>query len=221
MTVMTQGSEMVAMRHAMVASQLRTNAVSDARVVAAMDSVPREAFLPADAQAIAYRDTAVPLGHGRSQNLPIATGRLLTQAELRASDRVLLVGAAGGYTAAVLSHLVDSVVALECAPALAAMARTALADATNVTVVEGPLEAGHEAGAPYDVLVIDGAVEAVSDALIAQLAIGGRAVAGIVDRGVTRLTSGRRTAGGFALLDFADIDCVALPGFARPRSFTF
>ena len=221
MTVTTQDSEMVAMRHAMVASQLRTNAVSDARVVAAMDSVPREAFVPADAQAIAYRDTAVPLGHGRAQNVPIATGRLLTQAELRATDRVLLVGAAGGYTAAVLSHLVDSVVALECEPALAAAARTALADATNVTVVEGPLEAGHAAGAPYDVLVIDGAVESVSDALVAQVAIGGRVVTGIADRGVTRLTSGRKTAGGFALLDFADIDCVPLPGFSRPRSFTF
>lgn len=221
MTVMTRESDMVAMRHAMVASQLRTNAVSDARVVAAMDSVPREAFLPADARAIAYRDTAVPLGHGRAQNVPIATGRLLTRAELRASDRVLLVGAAGGYTAAVLSHLVDSVVALECEPALAAAARTALAGVSNVTVVEGPLEAGHEGGAPYDVLVIDGAVEAVSDALVAQVAIGGRVVAGIVDRGVTRLTAGRRTAGGFALLDFADIDCVPLPGFARPRSFTF
>lgn len=221
MTVTTQDSEMVAMRHAMVASQLRTNAVSDARVVAAMDSVPREAFVPADAQAIAYRDTAVPLGHGRAQNVPIATGRLLTQAELRATDRVLLVGAAGGYTAAVLSHLVDSVVALECEPALAAAARTALGDTTNVTVVEGPLEAGHAAGAPYDVLVIDGAVEAVSDALVAQVAIGGRVVTGIADRGVTRLTSGRKTAGGFALLDFADIDCVPLPGFSRPRSFTF
>ena len=221
MTVMTHESEMVAMRHAMVASQLRTNAVSDARVVAAMDSVPREAFVPADAKAIAYRDTAVPLGHGRAQNVPIATGRLLTQAELRPTDRVLLVGAAGGYTAAVLSHLAFSVVALECEPTLAAAARTALTDVTNVTVVEGPLEAGHAAGAPYDVLVIDGAVEAVSDALIAQLTIGGRVVAGVVDRGVTRLSAGRRTAGGFALLDFADIDCVVLPGFARPRSFTF
>ena len=70
-------------------------------------------------------------------------------------------------------------------------------------------------------LIVDGAVEAVSDALIAQVAIGGRVVAGVVDRGVTRLSAGRRTAGGFALLDFADIDCVVLPGFARPRSFTF
>ena len=221
MTLITHDSEMVAMRHAMVASQLRTNAVSDARVVAAMDSVPRESFLPAEVAALAYRDTAVPLGHGRAQNVPIATGRLLTQAELRASDRVLLVGAAGGYTAAVLAHLVGSVVALESDASLAELARTALADISNVTVVEGALEAGHAAGSPYDVLFIDGAVEAVPDALVAQVAIGGRVVAGIADRGVTRLAAGRRTAGGFALLDFADIDCVPLPGFARPRSFTF
>ena len=214
-------SDMVAMRHAMVASQLRTNAVSDVRVVAAMDSVARENFLPADAAPVAYRDTAVPLGHGRAQNVPIATGRLLTQAELRPSDHVLLIGAAGGYTAAVLARLVASVVAVESDPALAKLARTALAGIANVTVVEGPLAGGHVAAAPYDVLVIDGAVEAVPDALIDQVAIGGRVVAGIADRGVTRLTAGRRTAGGFALLDFADIDCVALPGFARPRSFTF
>lgn len=214
-------SEMVAMRHAMVASQLRTNAVSDTRVVAAMDSVPREAFLPADVAALAYRDTAVPLGHGRAQNVPIATGRLLTRAELRASDRVLLVGAAGGYTAAVLAQIVASVVAVESDPALAAQARTALEGIAGVTLVEGPLEAGHAEGAPYDVIVIDGAVEALPDALVEQVGIGGRVVTGLADRGVTRLAAGRRTAGGFALLDFADIDCVALPGFAQPRAFTF
>jgi protein-L-isoaspartate(D-aspartate) O-methyltransferase len=214
-------SDMVAMRHAMVASQLRTNAVSDARVVAAMDRVAREDFLPADVAALAYRDTAVPLGHGRAQNVPIATGRLLTQAELRATDRVLLIGAAGGYTAAVLAELVASVVAVECDPALAARARTALTGHTNVQVIEGPLDAGHADAAPYDVVVIDGAVEALPDSLVGQVAIGGRVVAGLADRGVTRLAAGRRTAGGFALLDFADVDCVLLPGFARPRTFTF
>ena len=214
-------SDMVAMRHAMVASQLRTNAVSDARVVAAMDAVPREAYLPEAVAELAYRDTAVPIAHGRAQNVPIATGRLLTQAELRATDRVLLIGAAGGYTAAVLARLVASVVAVESDAALAGLARTALASSANVTLVEGPLELGHASSAPYDVLVIDGAVEAVPDALIEQVAVGGRVVAGIVDRGVTRLSAGRRTAGGFGLLDFADIDCVALPGFARPRTFTF
>jgi len=209
-----------AMRHAMVASQLRTNAVSDQRIVAVMARVPREAFLPADVRGIAYRDTAVPLGGGRFQNVPIATGRLLTEAYLLPTDRVLLIGAAGGYTAAVLAGLVGQVVAVESDPALAALAREALADYSNVTLIEGPLEAGH-AGALYDVLVIDGAVEYVPETLVAQLDTDGRVVAGIADRGITRLASGRKTAGGFALLDFADIDCVSLPGFARPKTFTF
>jgi protein-L-isoaspartate(D-aspartate) O-methyltransferase len=209
------------MRHAMVASQLRTNAVSDPRIVTAMARVPREAFLPAEVRAIAYRDTAVPLGHGRYQNVPIATGRLLTEAYLLPADRVLLIGAAGGYTAAVLAELVAHVVAVESDPSLAAQARDALAGETNVTLIEGPLNAGHEGGAPYDVLVIDGAVEHVPEALIAQLAAGGRVVTGIADRAVTRLASGRKSDGGFGLLDFADIDCVPLPGFSRPKTFTF
>ncbi|WP_026046650.1 protein-L-isoaspartate O-methyltransferase family protein [Sphingomonas sp. PAMC 26621] len=216
-----RGQDMTAMRHAMVASQLRTNAVSDARVVAAMDLVPREAFLPEAVANLAYRDTAVPLTHGRAQNVPIATGRLLTQAELRPTDKVLLIGAAGGYTAAVLAELVANVVAVESDPALVTLARTALAGHAKISLVEGSLVEGHAAGAPYDVLFIDGAVEEVPQALVDQLAVGGRIVSGLSDRGVTRLASGRRSAGGFALLDFADIDCVALPGFARPRTFTF
>jgi len=210
-----------AMRHAMVASQLRTNAVSDARVVAVMGRVPREDYLPADAREMAYRDTALPLGRGRYQNVPIATGRLLTEATLQASDRVLLIGAAGGYTAAVLAEIVASVTAVECDPALAELARTALSGTANVTLVEGALEAGHAEGAPYDLLFIDGAIEHVPQALIDQLAVDGRVVGGLIDRGVTRLASGRKSGGGFALLPFADIDCVPLPGFAVAKSFTF
>ncbi|CUS45130.1 MAG: protein-L-isoaspartate O-methyltransferase [Pseudomonadota bacterium] len=217
----TDSARFEAMRHAMVASQLRTNAVSDPRIVTVMARVPREAFLPAEVREIAYRDTAVPLGRARFQNVPIATGRLLTEAYLLPADRVLLVGAAGGYTAAVLAELVAHVVAVESDPVLAAQAREALAGRTNVTLVEGPLEAGHAVDAPYDVLVIDGAVEHVPDALVAQLAAGGRVVTGIADRAVTRLASGRKSGGGFGLLDFADIDCVPLPGFSRPKTFTF
>ncbi|MFC3580229.1 protein-L-isoaspartate O-methyltransferase family protein [Sphingomonas hylomeconis] len=210
-----------AMRHAMVASQLRTNAVSDARVVAAMARVPREDYLPAEAKQIAYRDTALPLGRGRFQNVPIATGRLLTEAMLQATDRVLLIGAAGGYTAAVLAEIVTSVTAVESDPALAALARTALAAHANVTVVEGALEAGAAEGGPYDLLFVDGSIEKIPEALIAQVKPGGRVVGGVADQGVTRLAAGRKTEGGFALLPFADIDCVPLPGFAPPKSFTF
>jgi len=217
----TESSAFEAQRHAMVASQLRTNAVNDPRVVTAMLRVPREAFLPGAAGALAYRDTAVPLPHGRAQNVPIATGRLLTAAELLPTDTVLLIGATGGYTAAVLARLVGSVVAVESDPELAAAARTALSGFPGVTVIEGPLEAGHKAGAPYDVLIIDGAVEQVPDSLVAQLTLGARAAGGLIERGVTRLAAGRKSAGGFALIPFADVDCVPLPGFARPRSFSF
>lgn len=210
-----------AVRHAMVASQLRTNEVSDQRVVAAMATVAREDFLPATATSLAYRDTAVALGGGRHANLPMATGRLLTEAALRPTDRVLLIGAASGYTAAVLARIVAAVVAVESDPALVALARSALAPSPAVRLVEGPLAAGAPDGAPYDVLIVDGAVEELPDGLVAQVAIGGRVAAGLVDRGVTRLASGRRTAGGFALQPFADSECALLPGFAPPPRFRF
>lgn len=210
-----------AMRHAMVASQLRTNAVNDQRVVAAMARVAREDFLPADARLLAYRDAAIPLGNARWANLPMATGRLLTEAYLTSADRVLLIGAAGGYAAALLAELVSEVIAVESDPTLAALAREALAGFANVTVVEGPLGDGHADGAPYDVLVVDGAMEVLPEALVAQVRADGRAVAGIADRGVTRLAVGRRTEGGFALIPFVDVECVILPGFAAPRPFTF
>lgn len=210
-----------AMRQAMVASQLRTNAVNDPRVVAAMGKVPRERFLPEEQAEFAYRDTAPPLGRARYLNVPMATGRLLTEAYLEAEDRALLIGAATGYTAAVLAEIVAHVVAVESDAALAGFARGALGGAAKVELVEGPMEAGSAAGAPYDVLVIDGAVEFVPDALLEQVRPGGRVVTGLVDRNVIRLASGRRSAGGFGLATFADIDCVVLPGFAKPRRFTF
>lgn len=213
--------EFAAMRAAMVASQLRTNAVSDARVIAAMANVPRERFVPQDQVPFAYRDALLPLGGGRSANLPIATGRLLTEAALLPTDRVLLIGAASGYTAAVLAELVAAVVAVEADPALASIAREALAGDDRVTVIEGPLPAGHPEGAPYDVLVIDGAVEQIPESLVAQVRLDGSVVGGLVDRGVTRLATGRRSEGGFAMMDFADIECCVLPGFSSPPRFTF
>jgi protein-L-isoaspartate(D-aspartate) O-methyltransferase len=215
------GADYVAMRHAMVASQLRPNAVDDPRVIAAMASIPREHFLPADARLLAYRDGAIPLGNARWANLPMTTGRLLTEARLAASDRVLLIGSAGGYAAAVLAEIVAQVVAVEGDPALAALARDAFVGRPRVTLVEAPLGDGHADGAPYDVLVIDGAIEAVPPALVAQVVPGGRVVSGVVDQGVIRLASGRKTDGGFGLAAFVDSDCVVLPGFTKPQGFRF
>ncbi len=216
-----QSGRFDAMRNAMVASQLRTNAVNDPRVVEAMRDVAREDYLPEDQRAVAYRDTLLPLKGGRRHNSPLATGRLITEARVQPEDKVLLIGAAGGYAAAVLGRLAASVTAVEEDESLAGLATAALADQSNVSVVKGPLAAGSPEGGPYDVLIIDGAVAHVPDALVAQLRPGARVAAGIDDRGVTRLASGRRTDGGFGLIDFADIECATLPGFAAPKTFKF
>ena len=216
-----EASRFEAMRHAMVASQLRTNAVNDSRVVEAMARVPRENYLPSDQRGVAYRDTLLPLTGGRRHNSPLATGRLLTEAQVRPEDHVLLVGAAGGYAAAVLALLARSVVALEEEESLVGLAREALAGEARVELVQGPLNAGWAAGAPYDLLIVDGAAEALPEALVAQVKPGGRVLTGVIDRGVTRLAAGRRTEGGFGLIDFQDIECAELPGFRRLRTFTF
>jgi protein-L-isoaspartate(D-aspartate) O-methyltransferase len=217
----TRPVDFAAMRAAMVASQLRTTAVTDTRVVAAMADVPRERFMPAEVASLAYRDTAVSLGQGRAANIPLATARLLVAAQLEATDRVLLIGAGGGYTAAVLARIVAQVRAVEPLPVLADHARAALAGLANVTLVEGPLEAGHAEGAPYDVLIVDGAVEELPAGLVSQLVDGGRIATGLIDNGVSRLASGTRAGAAHAVLPFADIDSVRLPGFARPRRFAF
>ena len=215
------GRGLEAARHAMVVSQLRPNAVTDARLVTAMAETERERFLPTEQGAMAYRDAALPLGNGRAQNAPLATARLLNEARLGPRDKVLLIGAAGGYTAALLSRLVAKVVAVESSPSLAALARAALSGFGNVTLFEGPLEGGQAGEAFYDAIVIDGAVERVPDAVVEQLRTGGRLTTGVLDHGVARLSTGVRIGSGFALEPFADIDCVPLPGFERPRGFQF
>lgn len=208
------------MRLAMVSNQLRTTAVNDARVVAALRAVPREAFVPADRAVIAYVDNAIPLGGGRSLNAPMATGRLLTELATRPGDRALIVGAATGYSAALLARLVDNVVALEEDANLLGALRGASLNG-NVSVAEGPLAAGWPDGAPYDVILIDGAVEQVPQALIDQLADGGRLAVAILERGVSRLSIGRKAGGAFGVVAFADADAAPLPGFAEPAGFQF
>ena len=209
------------MRQAMVASQLRTNAVSDPRVVAAMARVPRERFVAENRRSLAYVDIAVPLEGGRALCPPMVLGRLLTEAHPGPADHALIVGAATGYSAAVLGGLVASVVALEEDAALAVRARDLLAGEAGVTLVEGPLTQGCAASAPYDLILIDGAVEQVPPALVAQLAPRGRLAAAVVERGVTRLAVGRRAGGDFAMTAFADAAAPILPGFEPVAGFRF
>lgn len=207
-------------RKAMVESQLRPSGVNDPRVIAAMATVPRERFVPAERRGSAYSDRPVPLGGAREMNAPVITGRLLTELRVQPSDRALLVGAATGYAAALLTHLIVDLVAVEADAALLAVARAELGD-TGVVFVEGPMADGHAAGAPYDIILVDGAVDRVPDALIAQLADGGRLATGLIDGGVGRLAVGRRGGSGFGVSAFEDADPVRLPGFAAPKAFVF
>lgn len=209
-----------AMRRAMVESQLRTTGVNDPRVVAAMAEVPRERFVPVARRALAYIDRPVALGSGRALNVPEATGLLLTAAAVRASDKVLLVGAGSGYTAALLEKLAAHVVALEEDVGLLTFARGNLSG-SRVDLVEGPLNQGWAAAAPYDLIVLDGLIEQVPDALVDQLADTGRLACALLDNGTSRLAVGHKAGAGFGLDLFADCEAAALPGFARPKTFVF
>jgi protein-L-isoaspartate(D-aspartate) O-methyltransferase len=185
-----------------------------------MGEVPRERFVPAERISLAYADALVPLKPGRNFNSPMALGRLLTEAAPRPGERALAIGVATGYAAAVLARLVGACVAVEEDAELAAAARRNLAG-FEVGLVEGPLADGCEADAPYDLILIDGAVERVPDRLVAQLAEGGRLATGLVENGVTRLAIGRRAGEGFGMTAFADAAAAILPGFAKPRAFKF
>jgi protein-L-isoaspartate(D-aspartate) O-methyltransferase len=151
----------------------------------------------------------------------LALGRMLVALAPRAGDRALVVGCGTGYAAAVLARLAGEVVAVEEAPALVAAARANLAGLGSVEIVEGPLTAGSPEHGPYDIILIDGAVAAVPDALVDQLAEDGRLATALDEDGVTRLAVGRRRAGAFGLARIADTEAAALPGFAAPAAFRF
>src|ERR1700761_6535364 len=148
-----------AARENMVNSQIRPNRVIDPRILAAMRRIPRERFVPARATALAYTDKDVPLGNGRFLMEPMVLARLLQAAMLRENERVLVVAAGPGYGAAVLAACATRVTALEEDADLIAIARSLLpAEAPGVALVTGPLGAGWPATAPYDLIVIEGAV---------------------------------------------------------------
>ena len=202
--------DFAAMREAMVLSQLRTSDVTDAAVIAAMSSVPREDFLPEDRRASAYIDRPVPLGNGRSINPPLATGRLLTIADIGEGDKVLLLGDATGYSAALLDTMgVDVTVVSEDERPEALQ--------EGVAWVQGKGAEGYAAGAPYDAIVIDGVVPEFPAALTAQLPEGGHVALGLVERGVTRLVSGRKVNDVIGFVSLADMEMAEVPGFEVKR----
>lgn len=216
MTVQTPIPDYARARETMIDSQIRPEGVNDPAVVAAIRKVARESFVPESSRPLAYIDRAVPLGGDRFLMPATALGLLLTQLAPKAGERAIVIGGGTGYSAAILNEIGVKTVVVESDPALAAVARE-----QGVTLVEGPLEAGHKRGGPYDLLLIDGAVEFIPNELIAPLKDGGRFGGGLIEDGVTRLIVGTKAAGSFGFYSISDSAVPALPGFRRPRTFTF
>ncbi len=222
-------SESYDRRLKMVDGQLRTTDVNRAEVVDAFLAVPREEFVPPHMAALAYIDEDVEVAPARDGNParflmePAAFGKLILLADLRPGDFVLDVGCATGYSAAVLSRLAGSVVALESDAALAGTASETLARLgfDNIAVVEGPLNQGYAAEAPYDVIFVGGAVDEIPEALFAQLREGGRLVA-VVGQGNSGIAQIFLNTGGTVSGRRAFNAAVRpLPGFQREPSFQF
>ncbi len=211
-----------AARHNMVENQIRTNRVTDPGVVQAMESVPREVFVPRHLRGVAYVDEDVALGNGRALIMPLVFARLLQGAAIQPADVVLDVGCATGYSAAVLARLASTVVALESDAELSALAAGQFADlgVDNVALVSGPLAAGDAAHGPYNVIVVEGAVPALPAALLEELADGGRLVAVVKgESGLGRATLATRIGGLISSRVLFDAALPGLPGFEAKAAF--
>jgi protein-L-isoaspartate(D-aspartate) O-methyltransferase len=207
-----------AARHNMVESQVRPNGITDHRIIDAMAEVKREDFVPADRKKIAYLDEDVQLKEGRFLIEPMAFARMIHLALIKPTDKVLVVGAGTGYGAKVISLLAKSVVALESDPDLLALARGFLAGAGNVEVVEGGLAAGHAAGTPYNVIIVEGRIAAVPESLFAQLANEGRIVAAIGNTDVSKMQIATITDGHRSSRSAFDVSVAPLPGFVVEKA---
>ena len=212
-----------ALRRRMVESQLRTNKITDEAVLTAMGEVPRELFVPRQLKSVAYLDEDLQIALGRFLMEPMVFGRLLQLAEIKPTDLAMVIGCGSGYSAAVLARIATSVVAVESDSALAQKAQELLAelDATNVSLVRGALAVGHPVQAPYDVILFDGAIEEVPEAIARQLAIGGRLAAVLQSDGPGRAILATRTEAGLARRVVFDCSVPRLPGFAKAESFVF
>lgn len=186
-------------RRAMIDSQLRTSGVNDPAVLARMSRVAREDFVPADQRAAAYSDRAVRLPDGGALPAPLFHGMLLAEARPAPADRVIVVDGGSDY----LPVLV--------APMVAMVETVGAADAA----------CGKLRGAGATLLLIDGAIEHLPEALVKKLPEGVRVVTGLSERGVTRLAAGRKTGATLGLVPLAEIGVPRLAAFDREASWSF
>jgi len=212
-----------AARRHMVESQIRTSKVVDEAVIAAMSEVPRERFVPGPLQAVAYIDEDLKVGDGRYLMEPMVLARLLQEAGAMPSDVVLDIGSGAGYGAAVLARIAATVFALESDEVLAAKAAELFTELglDNVVPVDGALMEGCPKHAPFNVIVIEGAVETIPDAIVDQLGDGGRLVAVVQERGIGRATVVTRNGNHLSRRVVFDAAVPVLPEFRKPAGFVF
>jgi protein-L-isoaspartate(D-aspartate) O-methyltransferase len=220
-------SGFVTARQKMVDGQVRTNDVTDRRILDAMLTVPREAFVPASRQALAYLDLDLDVAEGGSAKRflikPALTAKLLQAAEIGEADRVLVVGCATGYLAALAAKLAAQVTATESDSALAAKARDTLATLgfPDVTCKAAACADGDPVAAPYDVIILNGATEVTPNALLEQLKEGGRLVGVSAETTPPRAMIVTRSHGEFGHRALFDAAAPVLPGLERTPAFVF
>jgi protein-L-isoaspartate(D-aspartate) O-methyltransferase len=223
-----------AARATMVESQLRTDRVTDRRILAAFAALPRESFVPAAKRDLAYSDAALEVwpsfdgGPTRYLLPPVVLARLTQLASVEAKDSVLDIGCATGYSTAVLAHLARAVTAVEAEPELAAAARETLQalGLDNAAVVQGEHARGVPNAGPFDVILLNGSVPEVPESLLAQLKDGGRLVAVVANGPQGRPRQGKaclfvKVDGETSGLPHFDANAKPLPGFSFSPAFTF
>lgn len=215
-------TDFAAAREAMVDRQVRTADVTLYPIIAAMLAVPREAYVPEALAPVAYLGEHVPLGGGRVVLDPRVFAKLLDAVRVGPEDLVLDVGCGLGYSTAVLAEMAQAVVAVE-ADALAAEAEQALArhSVDTAIVKAGPLAEGAPEHGPFDVILVEGGIEVLPEALVGQLKPGGRVAAVFVDGGNGQARLGLRVADGIAWRRIFDATAPLLPGFERTKAFEF
>jgi protein-L-isoaspartate(D-aspartate) O-methyltransferase len=213
----------------MVDSQLRPNKVTDRRILDAMETLPRERFVPPALAGIAYKDEDLQIAPGRFLMEPMILGRLLQEAAIKATDKVLDIAPASGYSTAVIAALAKEVTGVESDPSLItqAVGNLAALEIRNAEMQLGPLKDGWTHKAPYDVILINGSVDAVPDALFAQLAEGGRLMAVIRQWGpaqaahISEARLHEKIHGAISHRGLFDANIKPLPGFQAPAKFHF
>jgi protein-L-isoaspartate(D-aspartate) O-methyltransferase len=213
-------------RQKMVDGQVRTNDVTDRRILDAMLAVPREAFVPASRQALAYLDLDLDVSEGGAKRYlikPQLIGKLLQAAEIGEGDNVLVVGCATGYLAALTAKLARQVTATESDSALVAKARDTFAaiGLSNVTCRAAASAEGDPAAAPYDVIILNGATEVTPDGLFGQLKEGGRLLGVSAESRPSRAMIVTRSHGEFGHRPLFDAAAPVLPGLERAAAFVF